>query len=121
MAYCLGQMQNSYAIPVLTRVLEDKKQEAMEKPWELLDLRSLYKFYRNIYRVTENQNKNALTNPYLSVDPAPPCGNHDINILREALLNEKLPLFKRYRAMFSLRNLGTKESVNVLAEGLIMF
>ena len=29
LAYCLGQMQDEYAIPVLTRVLEDKTQEAM--------------------------------------------------------------------------------------------
>jgi len=29
LAYCLGQMQDSYATPVLTKVLEDKQQEAM--------------------------------------------------------------------------------------------
>ena len=29
LAYCLGQMQNDYAIPVLTKVLGDKSQEAM--------------------------------------------------------------------------------------------
>lgn len=29
LAYCLGQMQDSYAIPVLSSVLTDVKQEAM--------------------------------------------------------------------------------------------
>ena len=29
LAYCLGQMQDPYAIPTLTKVLEDKSQEAM--------------------------------------------------------------------------------------------
>lgn len=29
LAYCLGQMQDSYAIPTLVKVLEDKTQEAM--------------------------------------------------------------------------------------------
>ena len=28
-AYCLGQMQDTYSIPVLTSVLKDTKQEAM--------------------------------------------------------------------------------------------
>ena len=29
LAYCLGQMQNKYAIPHLTKVLEDKSQDVM--------------------------------------------------------------------------------------------
>lgn len=29
LAYCLGQMQDEYAIPILIKVLEDKSQEAM--------------------------------------------------------------------------------------------
>ena len=29
LAYCLGQMQDTYAIPVLLNVLEDRSQEAM--------------------------------------------------------------------------------------------
>jgi deoxyhypusine monooxygenase len=29
LAYCLGQMQDSYAIPTLVKVLEDKSQEPM--------------------------------------------------------------------------------------------
>lgn len=29
LAYCLGQMQNSHAIPILIQVLKDKSQEAM--------------------------------------------------------------------------------------------
>ena len=38
--------------------------------------------------------------------------------LKENLLSEDLELFPRYRAMFSLRNLGTDESILALAEGL---
>jgi len=29
LAYCLGQMQDEYAIPILTKVLEDTDQDAM--------------------------------------------------------------------------------------------
>lgn len=55
---------------------------------------------------------------YTSVDPAPPSVENDIQKLSKTLMDEKIPLFDRYRAMFSLRNLGTTDSVNALGEGL---
>lgn len=58
------------------------------------------------------------SNPYFSVDPAPPSGEKDVTALRASLLNEDdASLFDRYRAMFALRNHGSKESVEALAEG----
>lgn len=56
-------------------------------------------------------------NPYSSVDPAPPATRKSVSELRAILLNESLPLFERYRAMFALRNLGTEESVLALGDG----
>ena len=38
------------------------------------------------------------------MDPAPPLEETDTEQLRELLLDESLPMFHRYRAMFSLRN-----------------
>lgn len=58
-------------------------------------------------------------NPYCSVDPAPPAMKKSVPELRQALLNESLPLFERYRAMFALRNLGSEEAVLALAAGKI--
>lgn len=57
-------------------------------------------------------------NPYASVDPAPPSDIVDIPRLKTTLLDEKANLFDRYRAMFSLRNLHTNESVCALGEGI---
>lgn len=57
-------------------------------------------------------------NPYNSVDPAPPASETDVPALKATLLNEQAPLFERYRAMFSLRNLRTKESVQALGSAL---
>lgn len=54
---------------------------------------------------------------YMSVDPAPPSCETDISKLRAILMDENKSLFERYRAMFSLRNLGTTESINTLGEG----
>ncbi|KAK7100966.1 deoxyhypusine hydroxylase-like [Littorina saxatilis] len=145
LAYCLGQMQDRYAVPSLISVLEDKAQEAMVRHEagealgaigspEVLDLLKRYSQdpvievaetcqlavehieWQEKQRVQEEQG--LLPNPYSSVDPAPPATNVDVDTLRNGLLDESLPLFQRYRAMFTLRNLGTKEAVLALAEGL---
>ena len=67
---------------------------------------------------------------YTSIDPAPPTtdllagkGSPEamtdaaIAKLKAQLLDTKLPLFDRYRAMFSLRNIGTPAAVDALAAG----
>lgn len=54
---------------------------------------------------------------YSSIDPAPPSKEDDVESLKKTLLDESRPLFERYRAMFSLRNLGTTDSINALGEG----
>ena len=64
------------------------------------------------------------------MDPAPPSvlesglgkskpapSLQSVSTLREQLLDTSLPLFSRYRAMFALRNIGTPDAVDALAEG----
>lgn len=58
------------------------------------------------------------SSPYRSVDPAPPAEETDVATLRAVLLDESRPLFDRYRAMFALRNLGGRDAVLALADGL---
>lgn len=57
-------------------------------------------------------------NPYASVDPAPPSVGEDVNKLKQILLNDDESLFERYRAMFALRNLKTKDAIVALGEAL---
>eukprot|EP00462_Mataza_sp_D1_P011166 CAMPEP_0175156180 /NCGR_PEP_ID=MMETSP0087-20121206/21445_1 /TAXON_ID=136419 /ORGANISM="Unknown Unknown, Strain D1" /LENGTH=302 /DNA_ID=CAMNT_0016443533 /DNA_START=17 /DNA_END=925 /DNA_ORIENTATION=+ len=56
-----------------------------------------------------------------SVDPAPghaeETAEKSIPELQDILLNEKLSLFKRYQAMFKLRNLGDEEAIKALCTG----
>ena len=59
-------------------------------------------------------------NPYSSVDPTPSISLKDTGALRTMLLDETVPLFERYRAMFALRNKGDDESVKALAEGILV-
>jgi deoxyhypusine monooxygenase len=55
-------------------------------------------------------------NPYESVDPAPAKkapSNKEVPEFAQQLLDQSLPLFERYKAMFSLRNNGSKTAVLV--------
>lgn len=142
LAYCLGQMQDRAAIPILAKVLEDAKQEPMVRheaaealgaigAAEVEDI--LVKYSKDpVVEVAEtceialgrvrwlqNKEQNFVdTNPYASVDPTPPAVTTSVEELQRTLLDETESLFNRYRAMFSLRNLRTQESVLALASGL---
>ena len=69
------------------------------------------------YDLKQQQQEALPANPYHSVDPAPPLPLTDVSQLKETLLDEKKSLFERYRAMFSLRNLGSEEAITALGEG----
>ena len=63
-----------------------------------------------------------MLNPYSSVDPAPPHPSHidkSITEIGAILSDTSLPLFERYRAMFSLRNIGGSEAVLELCRVLV--
>lgn len=61
-------------------------------------------------------------NPFHSVDPAPanalPKKKEEYLALKATLLDTSLPLFERYRAMFTLRNNGSNAAVKALCAGL---
>ncbi|NXK22930.1 DOHH hydroxylase, partial [Arenaria interpres] len=141
LAYCLGQMQDEAAIPVLIQVLEDTSQEPMVRHEagealgaignpSVLDILKRYSkdpvvevaetcqlAVRRLEWLQENKQEPG-GSPYLSVDPAPPAEETDVTKLRETLLDESCSLFDRYRAMFALRNLGGQAAVLALADGL---
>lgn len=143
LAYCLGQMQDTRAIPTLTSVLKDTREEPMVRHEAgealgaigdpaVLDLLKEYSqdpfievaetcqlAVRRLEWLQSGAEKQLEdTSPYSSVDPAPPAVTTSPSELRDILLNESLPLFERYRAMFALRNLGSEEAVLALADGL---
>lgn len=142
LAYCLGQMNLPYAVPVLKKILSDVSENpivrheaaealgAIGTP-ELEDF--LRKFLeddsivvvqtcqiavdRICHQNQKRDEKNLLPNPYNSVDPAPPCANDTEEVLLEKLMDTKLSLFERYRAMFALRNKGGAKAVLALTKG----
>lgn len=142
LAYCLGQMQDKRALCILTDVLEDVTQEPMvrHEAAEALgaigvpEVIPILEKYKNdpVVEVAETcsiasdrvkwlQDGHRIKdeNPYASVDPSPPIDSHkSLEELKSIYLDSKRSLFDRYRAMFSLRNERSKESVLALTEGL---
>ncbi|XP_053973696.1 deoxyhypusine hydroxylase [Hylaeus volcanicus] len=143
LAYCLGQMQDPYAIPILIEVLKDVTQEPMVRHEAGEALGAIGE--TSVIPVLEDYSKDCVPevaetcqlalcrlrwlksnytpvnlekSPYMSVDPAPPAEISDVDKLRDILLNETIPLFERYRTMFSLRNIRTQKSILALSEGL---
>lgn len=106
----LGAIGDISVIPILEEYSKDPVVEVAETCQ--LALNRL-----NWLSESKNTSQDLSKNPYASVDPAPPAAFDDIDKLKEILLNEKASLFDRYRAMFSLRNLRSDESVVALAEG----
>lgn len=74
------------------------------------------------------QRESSALSMYDSVDPAPALAMHETNAeahlkgqsvedLQKMLMDPSLPLFQRYRAMFTLRNIGDDPAVLALATG----
>ncbi|KAA8589876.1 hypothetical protein FQN60_013241 [Etheostoma spectabile] len=127
LAYCLGQMQDTRAIAPLSAVLRDTQQEPMVRHEAVINGLCVAETCQLAVRRlewlqaggdTQLDDGSADKNPYCSVDPAPPALRTSVPELRSILLDESLPLFERYRAMFALRNLGNEEAVLALGDGL---
>lgn len=142
-AYCLGQLQSELALPVLTSVLADVERQEPIVRHEAAEalaaiggeeaLRWVKKYQEDpseevretcqlalakLNLSQEESEDNSEGNVWGSHDPAPPSKEKDVTKLRKMLLDPNLPLFDRYRAMFSLRNIGDQESILALAAGL---
>lgn len=129
LAYCLGQMQDVRAIPKLIEVLSDSKEDPMvrHEAGEALgaigdpSVECVLRKYSQDPCVDvaetcqlalgrlewlqsspgQNQDsEKSLGTEFLSVDPAPPDQETDVDKLKERLLDETLPLFDRLVVYF---------------------
>lgn len=142
----LGQLKSSTAVPILENVLNNPdgkhcamvRHEAAEALGAISDesslpcLRShLNDPAREVRETCEiavdkieydhtPEGRARVPNPdYPTIDPAPSSEKKPVEELKAVLLDESQPLFKRYRAMFGLRDYGgaSREAVRALAEG----
>ena len=109
----LGAIGHENSLPLLTKLAKEDLSPEVKDTCELAVARMEW-----LHSGQAEKEKDRLSlNPYNSVDPAPPSLESDNSILMDLLLDEKLELFERYRAMFALRNKGDSESIIALAEG----
>lgn len=147
-AYCMGQMKDPNAIPYLIETIEDEKQHPMVRHEsgealgaigkitpDIIDLLKKYAkhevpelsetcelalsrldWYKSDIRDSE---KDESSSPFDTVDPTPSYPDTmSVQDLRAIYLDESKSLFDRYRALFTLRNIGTSEAIKVICEGL---
>ncbi|ORX51620.1 ARM repeat-containing protein [Hesseltinella vesiculosa] len=146
LTYCLGQIGNRHANPILIKVLEDVNEHEMvrheaaealgaissedalpylekylhdpcEAVAETCELALAKIRYDNDPANQKEREENK--SMYSSVDPAPPSvKTRNVEELGNQLIDTNLSMFERYRAMFALREIGNTEAVEALAKGL---
>ncbi|EWM26777.1 deoxyhypusine hydroxylase-like protein [Nannochloropsis gaditana] len=119
-AEALGAIGEVEAVPVLETFVRDSVPEVADTCRLSLDLiRWRHQGGEDASLAQEKGQIGLDKSPYMSVDPAP-ADRVDVSTaeLEARLLDTSLPLFARYRAMFSLRNRNTTEAVAALAQGL---
>lgn len=140
-AYVLGQMRNQHAVRYLINVLEDTdedvivRHECCEALGAIADVDTIpivekycsdpaveiaetAQLALECIKMAQSKQKIARSK-YNSVDPAPSFEDiSDLSTLRSIYLSETDCLFRRYRAMFTLRDIGSDEAVDILCLGL---
>ncbi|KAJ8080471.1 deoxyhypusine hydroxylase [Marasmius tenuissimus] len=113
--------------------LDRIKWDQSEEGRKVLDTQADEEHIPSVFTLTFFKKINTQAVPlrlYTSIDPAPATSKlifgapkpedvtqDNIDTLRSQLLDTKIPLFERYRAMFALRNIGSAAAVDALAAG----
>lgn len=145
LAYCLGQMRLPSAINHLYNILANEQEDTMvrHEAGEALgaigleeSIPVLQKFLQDSkvevretceIAIDNIVNKRGIGCPcffpgdiqFDSVDPASPLSQRSsVSELEHILMDSQLALYKRYQAMFSLRNRATDDAVLALCKGL---
>jgi deoxyhypusine monooxygenase len=144
-AFVMGQMRDPLAVPYLTKILENKDENAIVRHeaaealgaiglHESLSLLEKYasdsaievadtckiavdRLKWNIAQSKKGKEGEAYETKYDTADPAPASKDKSTESLKKVLADASLSLFERYRAMFALRNKGDKAAVEALAVG----
>ncbi|GAB1195234.1 Deoxyhypusine hydroxylase [Aspergillus pseudonomiae] len=120
----LGALGFDTSLDVLKALRDDEKEEDVIR--ETCDIAVDRILWENS---EERKSEKLKPSDFTSIDPAPPLpmasSQPSISDLEKTLLDTKLPLFQRYRAMFALRDLASPpdlptavEAVEALAKGL---
>lgn len=113
-AEALANIDADESLPVLESLVNDQCREVADTAIIAVEkMRSVRTAVTSI-----EERGDAPLSKYASVDPAPPLPSTDIPYLLSILSNPSLSLYQRYRAMFSLRNIGSPEAIQALSASL---
>jgi len=128
-AEAMGAISACSSLPVLKQYLSDDNRSVRET-CEIAIAKIEWNHSEEGKRHLDSLGVESSVPLYTSIDPAPPSSGllagptepEDVSeasvlALKEKLLDTRLPLFDRYRAMFGLRNIGTPAAVDALASG----
>lgn len=104
-AEALGAIGKENVIPILEEYKNDPVVELAETCQLALG------------RLLLPKNEADIENIYGSIDPAPPSKIKSLEELEQVLTDENESLFNRYKAMFSLRDIASPESITILSKG----
>lgn len=108
-AEALGAIGHPSSVPLLARFLDDKSKSVAETCEIAID------------RINHHSKGNSHITAgvaFQSVDPAPPEDpKYSITELESLYLNPQNSLYKRYKALFALRNMATVDSTLVICKG----
>ena len=68
---------------------------------------------------TESNGSRPIASAFGSVDPAPPADDSDVRNLRATLLNGRVSMFERFRAIFALRSLQNDQAAIALGDAML--
>lgn len=109
----MGAIGSLESLPILEKYLKDENQSVVDTCELAIDK---IKYDNDPQTKAEREANKSL---YNSVDPAPPTSDtKSVEELEAILINPEYKLFKRYRAMFALREIGNTDAVLALAKGL---
>jgi deoxyhypusine monooxygenase len=116
-AEALGAICDESVLPILSEFSKDPAIEVSETCDIAIDL---VKWKMKKTAAPSNTSSTSHDNPFHSVDPAPSLNRSKVKSLDEletVLLDTSLPLFKRYEAMFAIRNKNDSKAALVLCKG----
>ncbi|KAJ5297748.1 hypothetical protein N7508_007997 [Penicillium antarcticum] len=123
-AEALGALGYEDSLEILKKLRDDQKElDIIRETCDIAVDRILWE------NSEERKAEKLKPSDFTSIDPAPPmpleASEPNVPDLEKTLLDTKLPLFQRYRAMFGLRDLASPpdlptavDAVNALAKGL---
>lgn len=119
----LGNIGDQTTIELLNDIMNDSNEcnEVIDTCKISIDkLKYNIEYKKNAFKMLQQKSNSSIgaVSIYSSVDPAPPYTDiTDIQELKTILCNRENSLFERYRAMFTLRNIGSDESIHALVSG----